>query len=89
MKRYRLLTAIFLLLFIGGGIFNFARRSPSAPQDTEREPEALRAILPEARSFLKRSDPFPYYKAFKTTAQTERDLVGFVFSNTDIVLEIR
>ncbi len=88
MKNYRLLTIAFIVLFVGGGIFHFLRESRSQTADAGKETEALRVVLPEAQSFLKRTDPSPYYKAYKTSAQTESDLVGFAFLTTDVAPEI-
>lgn len=88
MKKYRLLTTIFLIAFIGGGYFHFLRKQQSKIRDIEKEAAALSIVLPGAQSFSKKSGTPPHYKAYKTSAQTDLDLVGIAFSTTDIAPEI-
>ena len=88
MKNYRLLTIVFLVIFLAGGAFHRLKESRLGTKDIEQENEALAIVLPDAQSFSKKSGIFPYYKAYKTSAQTDRDLVGFAFVTTDIVPEI-
>ncbi len=88
MKNYRLLTIIFIIIFVIGGVFHFLKKSRPVIMGTEKETETLQTVLPKAQSFLKRPGPFPYYKAYKTSAHTDRDLVGFAFLTTDIAPEI-
>ena len=88
MKNYRLLTTIFLIIFLTSGFFHLFKESHSGIKDIEKENEALTIVLPDAQSFSKKSGIFPYYKAYKTSARTDSDLVGFAFMTTDIVPEI-
>ncbi|MBN1870797.1 MAG: FMN-binding protein [Candidatus Omnitrophica bacterium] len=87
MKNYRLLTIVFVMIFIAGGVLHFRKESGRATKETVKE-ESLKAVLPGARSFSKETGEFPYYKGYKTTAQTDTDLVGFAFFSADIVPEI-
>ena len=88
MKNYRFLTIVFLVIFLAGGAFHLLKESRSKIKDIEKENGALTIVLPGAQSFSKKSGTFPYYKAYKTSARTDRDLVGFAFVTTDIVPEI-
>ena len=94
MKKYRLLTTIFLILFLAGGSFHFFKESRQGIKDLAERHKDLRTVLPDARSFSdvqdfsKTSGVFPYYKAYRSSAQTDDDLVGYAFFTTDIVPEI-
>lgn len=88
MKRYRLITIVFLVTFIGGAVFNFVRNSRS--DDTQKELEARQSVLPAAERFSKKQGSPPHYKAFRHNASTGKDeLVGLAFLTTDVVPKIR
>ena len=88
MKDYRLLTIAFLTIFLAGGFFHHFRESRTKIKTIKQEHETLAIVLPGAQSFSKKTGTFPYYEAYKTSAQTDRDLIGFAFTTTDIVPEI-
>ena len=48
MKNYRLITVIFLILFLGGGGFNLFRELYLQKQDLLKEQKAVSVIFPEA-----------------------------------------
>jgi len=89
MKKYRFLTAAFLIIFIGGGCFHSLRELRSKATDIQKETEALTVVLPDAQNFSKKDGAPLHYKAYKTSAQTTRDLAGLAFMTTDITPEIR
>jgi len=89
MKNYRLLTIIFVILFLSGGAYHYRRESRAKVEDTASEVEALHVVLPEAQSFKKEtSEAFPYFKGYRTSAQTDADLIGFAFLTTDVAPEV-
>jgi len=87
-KKYQLLSIIFLITFGGGSLCNLLRQQPA--NDTIKEISTLKTVLPDAESFSDKTGVPPHYKAFKTNPATgEKELAGVAFLTTDIVPEIR
>ncbi len=89
MNKYRFLTIIFLIVFIGGGCFHFFREFTVKARDLLKEAEALTVVLPDAQNFSEKSGTLPHYKAYTTSAQTDLDLNGVAVMTADIAPEIR
>jgi len=87
MKNYFVLTIVFLLIFVGGGAFHYQTQKRLTLQRSAGQEESLKSVFPDARAFVKKAGAFPYYKAYKTSAQTAQDLLGYAFLTTDVVPE--
>ena len=89
MKNYRLITILFLIVFIGGGCLNILREFYTKRQDIKKEQAAVLTVLPQATEFVKDIDKVPHYKTYKTSSKTANDIVGIAILTTDIAPEMR
>ncbi len=89
MKNYRLITVIFLILFLGGGGFNLFREVYLQKRNLLKEQRTVSVIFPEAQTFAKETGKTPHYKVYRTSSQTANDVIGIAFVTTDISPEIR
>lgn len=89
MKKYKLITRIFLITFIAGACFNLLREFQSKAKEAKKEIEARSLVLPEAAQFSPKGGTPPHSKAYSTSAQTDNDWMGLAIVTTDITPEIR
>jgi len=88
MRKYRAITIIFLITFLGGAVFNFIRTIRT--NDIRQQLAACQLIFPEAENFSKKTGAPLHYKVTQTNTTTgQEELVGLAFLTTDIVPQIR
>ncbi len=88
MKKYSLLTFLFLFIFIGGIGGRLFYHYVSS--DIQKEKTALLEVFPTAKQFSKKFSHPPHYKAYTFDTRTgKRKLLGIAFVTTDLAPEFR
>jgi len=89
MNRYRLFTAIFLIIFFGGGGIHVFRERQSRAGELQKETAALPSVLKGAAAFSPKQDNPPHYKGYTASTLTQENLDGVAFVTIDITPDIR
>lgn len=87
MRKYGLLTILFVALFAGGGLVNMIRRNLS--DEITKRAQIRKEIFPQAEIFEGFSQPVAHDKAYQSTdAKASNALTGVTYVTTDIVPDI-